>query len=128
MLIRLLVVVLALVGAIPVRICTCGAAHHSPPAPAPRDADGEPASDSGSGIKSNSIPADHHDPDCHAVKPRPIMSLGLTCDTAQAPAGDTLAVAFADLCTFEPTSSPVVRDLDPPPDRPLFLTLLVLRI
>jgi hypothetical protein len=127
MVVRWLIVVLTLIGAIPVRICTCGAAHHHHPSvPPPRDADPEPPGPIPV-IASNPSPAEHHDADCHAVKPRPLMSVGLQCIPADVPPVDALAAAFFDPPHLEPASGHALRDYDPPPDRPLFLTFRVLR-
>ncbi len=92
MVVRLLVVVLTLVGAIPVRICTCGAAtttHSLPSPPACRTA---PRLQTGlSIIARTSSPAEHHDADCHVVKPRPLMSHGLQFDVVDVPPLDAIA-------------------------------------
>jgi hypothetical protein len=126
MLVRWLVVVLALIGAVPVRICTCGAAHLFPSAPAPHDTDCPPPGPEPA-LESNSNPAEHHDADCHFVKPRPIMSLGLQCLPADVPSIDALVLSLAEPPRLEPLPGYTVRDLDPPPDQPLYLTYRVLR-
>lgn len=127
MLVRLLVVVLTLIGAVPVRICTCGAAHqHHSPAPAPKDDCGHDHHNS----NEPSIAPDplvHHDADCHAVKPRPIMSLGLQFNVTDIPPTDVLAVELVGSPMLVPIVGHEVRDFHPPPNRPLFLTFLVLR-
>ena len=59
--VRVLVVVLTVIGAVPIRICTCGAAH-------PCDNVPEPVREAPAGVTAD--PAQHeHDADCHAVKP-----------------------------------------------------------
>jgi len=127
MFVRLLVVVLTLVGAVPVRVCTCGAAHHHhTPTPKPIR-DHAPARGSSPAVAPDPGPAEHHDPDCHAVKPRPLMSQGLQLDVTDVPTPDTLGVALTELVEPEPAAGEPVRDFHPPPNRPLFLSLCVLR-
>lgn len=130
MVVRLLVVVLTVLGAIPVRICTCGAAHHHPHAPVPpsKSPCGHDHRDSATpAIASDSAPSEHHDADCHAVKPRPLMTLGLQFDVTDVPPADALAVALVEVPRFDPTRGQIVRDFHPPPNRPIFLSHSVLR-
>lgn len=125
MLARLLVIVLTLVGVIPVRICTCGA--HNPfdsaivIAPeAGCDQAAEPA-------VTESTPTEHHDDDCHFVKPRPLMPVGVGLDVAVPPPDDSITVALLQPEVIAPRVGYAVRDFHPPPTHPLFITLLVLR-
>jgi hypothetical protein len=128
MIVRLLVVVLTLIGAVPIRICTCGAAHNHVPAdvhPAPCSHNHEPQ-DRALDV-SNAPGHEHHDADCHAVKPRPLMSVGLSCASIDVPPADALAVALVEGVDLDPAPGHTVRDVDPPPRRALFLTYTVLR-
>ena len=128
MVVRWLLVVLTLLGAVPVRICTCGAAHHHHHhAPLPRDTSNQPAPGTLPAIDANPAPAEHHDADCHAIKPRPLMSLGVQFDVTDVPPADALAVALIEQPELEPLPGHAVREFHPPPDRPLFLSLRVLR-
>jgi hypothetical protein len=126
MLVRLLVVVLTIAGAVPVRLCTCGAAHHHHAQP-------PPPCDSHHHHHDGDFPAlacdpahEHHDADCHAVKPRPLMSLGLQFDLTNVPPADSHSVALELPPEIGPTSGHALRDFHPPPDRPLFLVYSVL--
>jgi hypothetical protein len=130
MVVRLLVVVLTVVGAIPVRICTCGAAHHHHHTPAPKPLCGHdhaPLPGSSPVVVPDPEPAEHHDADCHAVKPRPLMSVGLQLDFTDVPPADAMAVALPERPEVVPTPGYAIRDFHPPPNRPLFLSLCVLR-
>jgi hypothetical protein len=128
MVVRLLVVVLTVFGAIPVRVCTCGAAHHHHHhAPPPRDTDRQPPP-AQPAVAADPGPAEHHDADCHAVKPRPLMSVGLQFDLADVPPADAAAVALVGPPPADVRAGHTIRETRPPPDRPLFLTLGVLRI
>ena len=128
MVVRWLVVVLALVGAIPVSICTCGAIHDPFQSLfAPRSGEQEPPRGPIPGLEPSSGPTEQHDADCHAVKPRPLMSAGLQLDTVDAPAVDALATALTDPPRLELAVGHAFPDLDPPPDRPLFLIYCVRR-
>ncbi|MBA2227258.1 hypothetical protein [Thermogemmata fonticola] len=87
---RWLALAITVAGALPVRICTCGASLHLhglspfdgrqniPPLPAPVTPD-------------ESILTDHlqplveHDPDCHLVRPRPLMAPGILPTPADLP-------------------------------------------
>ena len=128
MVVRLLVVVLTLIGAVPIRICTCGAA--SDPAPVTHSAP-SPCSHRHGPIDGPSIGGDsghaHHDADCHAVKPRPLMSIGLSCDVIDAPAADGLIVPLVEAPALQPAAVHAIRDTHPPPAHPSFLSYTVLR-
>jgi hypothetical protein len=125
MVVRWLVVVLTLFGAIPVRICTCGAAHIFPSAP-PRDTDRPPPGPVPA-FDSNSTPAEQHDADCHYIKPRPIMPPGVQCLPVDVPAIDAPILEFVHAPQLDPLPGHAVPDLDPPPNRPHFLSFTVLR-
>jgi hypothetical protein len=128
MVVRGLLVVLTLLGAIPVRICTCGAAHHHHHrAPQPRESSHLPPIGTLPAIDANPAPVEHHDADCHAIKPRPLMTLGLQFDVTDVPSADSLAVALIEPIAPEPSPGHSIRDFHPPPDRPLFLSLCILR-
>ena len=117
MIVRLLVVVLTLIGAVPIRICTCGAAHHHDTAPQPHRE-----------LPVGVVPtSDHHDADCHAVKPRPLMSIGLSFIVVDAPGADCLIASLPDAARLAPALSHLIRDVHPPPGRCEFLSYTVLR-
>lgn len=121
MVVRLFVVVLTLVGAVPIRVCTCGAAHEHASS-SPRDV----PHDLPHGVVPD--PAhEHHDADCHAVNPRPLMSAGLQVVVTDAPAPDALAVPFAHAAPEVATTDHAVRESHPPPNRPPHLVYTVLR-
>jgi hypothetical protein len=118
MIVRLLVVVLTLIGAVPIRICTCGAAHHH---------DSQPLRELPAGVAAD--PAhEHHDADCHAVKPRPLMSIGLSCVVMDVPVADGLSTPLPEPPRLEPAPGHDIRDAHPPPGRCDFLSYTVLRI
>lgn len=119
MIVRLLVVVLTLIGAVPIRICTCGAAHHHN---SPSQSPGElPA-----GVGDD--PArEHHDADCHAVKPRPLMSIGLICPAMDQPVEDCLAAVLPQAQRLELAPGQAICDVHPPPGCCEFLSYTVLR-
>ena len=56
------------------------------------------------------------------------MSVGLTSTAIDVPTADGLAVALVEAVHLEPVPGHAVRDVDPPPRCPLFLTYTVLRI
>lgn len=126
MAVRWLLVLMTLIGAIPVRICTCGAHDHvqvedstgTTPAPFPP---------SEYPIANDSTPTEEHDPDCHYVKPRPLMPPGPPLVYVDIPPLDALGVALAERPQPEAAAGERTREFHPPPNRPLFLTLLVLR-
>jgi hypothetical protein len=122
MVVRLFVVVLTLVGAVPIRVCTCGAAHEHASS-SPREVQRE--------LPHGVVPDpahEHHDADCHAVNPRPLMSAGLQVVVTDAPAPDALAVPFADDDSPAPSAGHADRQCHPPPNRPPHLAYTVLRI
>jgi hypothetical protein len=122
MLVRLLLAVLTLVGAVPLRICTCGAAHLHQATPTPS---GEPQAP---GVHTDDGPVGHHH-DCPALKPKPAMSLAVpasfadhTTDSTPAVAGGAFAQEFTPgVCEFVEPRSP------DPPNRPLFVHVCNLR-
>ncbi len=83
MLFRLLLVVLAVVGTIPLRICTCGALHH-------HAATTEAANNATQLHKTTPVTVaiqsedgeEHHDPDCGSLNPRPAMNLAVDFEPA----------------------------------------------
>src|SRR5262245_27227409 len=117
MIVRLLVVVLTLIGAIPIRICTCGAAHH---------ADSSPLRETPPGVSADPGHA-HHDADCHAVKPRPLMSIGLSSSATDVPAADGIFVPLVEVPAVEPAPGHALCHAHPPPVHPSFLSYTVLR-
>ena len=117
MIVRLLVVVLTVIGAVPIRVCTCGAAHHH---------DSQPVPELPAGVGAD--PAhEHHDDDCHAVKPRPLMSIGLSCPMMDSPDADCLAAALPELLQLIAVPGHALRNAHPPPGRCDFLGYTVLR-
>lgn len=133
MIVRALVAVMTLVGAVPFRVCTCGAAHHyhhadaPPPAPQPQP-EGVAHQQSAALSPNERPPHYHHDPDCHAVKPRPAMSLAVPAALVEMPDAD-----FTGTATVEPPQPLIAPGhaataaRPPPRARPLFLTLQVFR-
>ncbi len=137
---RWLALAITVAGAIPVRICTCGASLHLhglspfdgrqniPPLPAPITPD-------------ESILADHlqplveHDPDCHLVRPRPLMAPGILPTPADLPDEANLGIPLVEMITWHelsiPNSVPLLLDSHPPPldlaSIPLHLALCQLR-
>jgi hypothetical protein len=127
MVLRALIAVMTLVGALPFRVCTCGAAHVHHTAP-PLACD-LPDHDLPCGCATDhGVP--EHDHDCPAVGPRCAMSVAVPA-TPTGAESDSAQVApvphFTDTAAraVEPGAKP--RSPDPPPGRPLFLTLLTLR-
>jgi hypothetical protein len=126
---RLLIVVLTVVGAIPVRVCTCGAAHHHhpPSRPAP-DTQNLPPTPATPIVTAD--PEPQHDPDCHAIKPRSAMALGVTPSVFEPSDFDVLVAAVM------PDGVEILQQLallctscrPPPRGAPLYLCLQVLRI
>jgi hypothetical protein len=91
-----------------------------------------PAHDSHAGCAGHQATQNtpEHDHDCPAVKPRAAMPHAVTASVAELPSDSPLVVptdesrvaeALPALATAEP------RSPDPPPDRPLYLTLRTLR-
>lgn len=129
MVIRLLVVGLTLIGAVPVQICTCGAHDHAVPQTAPVPDDDTDTSNATTLplIAEVPEPARHHDHDCHFIKPRPMMPHGIVADTAKLPPAEFLASVVPVMAVPAVPSAESVCELRPPPNQPLFLTLLRLR-
>jgi hypothetical protein len=128
MVMRAVLAVLTLLGAVPFRVCTCGAAHVHHKAPvAPAE---HPTHSGCSGHQTNDSLPDH-DHDCPAVKPSAAMSVALTATVAELPpdcplvfasdVGNSVLTLAATPAHAEP------RSPDPPPDQPLYLTLRTLR-
>ena len=127
MVLRALIAVLTLVGAVPFRVCTCGAAHihHQAPPPAPE----APDSCGHSACAPQKEPQ-QHDHDCPAVKPRCAMAVAVPATPADTQVADAPIAFLPELSVLAPRPpSPGAkpRSPDPPPDRPLYLTLLTLR-
>ena len=128
MVLRAVIAVMTLVGAVPFRVCTCGAAHvqhHAPPVPAP---DAPQPAEPALGVPNDCPPA--HDHDCPAVKPRCAMSVAVPAVPADVdvPAAFIAHLPeFAGLAPTADTPAPKPRSPDPPPGRPLFITFLTLR-
>lgn len=135
--IRVLVAVLTLLGSMPLRVCTCGAAHSHSPEPAPHETghthhpDGDIDHAAPGGHHPNrTAPAGHsHDPDCHAVNPRPIIRDALADPH---PVDPTHADGGLQTAALVPTpATPHREGVAPravPPGVPLYLSLLVLRL
>lgn len=126
MVVRAVLAVLTLLGAVPFRVCTCGAAHvhhKAPVLPAERH-----SHDGCAEHQTIDRPAEH-DQNCPAVKPRAAMPHAVTATVADVPPHSPLVVpldepvnaALAELSSAEP------RSPDPPPDQPLYLTLRTFR-
>jgi hypothetical protein len=137
---RWLALAITVAGAIPVRICTCGASLHLhglslfdgrqniPPLPAPT-------------IPDESILTDHlqplveHDPDCHLVRPRPLMAPGILPIPTDTPDEVSPEMPAVEIISWDglsiPDSVPFSLDSHPPPLRfspiPLHLVLCQLR-
>ena len=128
MVLRALIAVLTLVGAVPFRVCTCGAAHthhHASPPPA-HDAP-DPCGHSACAPQEE---PPQHDHDCPAVKPRCAMAVAVPATPADTQFGEAPIAPLPQLSVLAPRpTSPGAkpRSPDPPPDRPLYLTLLTLR-
>jgi hypothetical protein len=125
---RAVIAVMTLVGAVPFRVCTCGAAHihhHAPPVPLPESP--EPLAPA-LGVPNDSHPV--HDHDCLAVKPRCAMSVAVPATPADEDVPAAFVAHLLEVAVLQPTAdapAPKPRSPDPPPDRPLFLTFLTLR-
>lgn len=123
MLVRLLLTVLTLVGAVPLRICTCGAAHldhHVTPT--------QPTEPQPPGVHTDDNPVGHHH-DCPALKPTRSMSVAVAPVMADGTADDTSSVAltgFVIQLPMPPRSHVEPRSPDPP-NRPLFVYVCNLR-
>ena len=127
MVVRALLAVLTLLGAVPFRVCTCGAAHVHQKAPAPQP---DHASHTGCGGHQAADDPPVHDHDCPAVKPRAAMPLAVAATVAELPT-DCPIVIVGDESPASQTLTPLVsaepRSPDPPPGQPLYLTLRTLR-
>ncbi|HSQ54359.1 MAG TPA: hypothetical protein VLM40_01330 [Gemmata sp.] len=127
MILRAILAVLTLLGAVPFRVCTCGAAHvhryAPPPAREDRAAPGPPAF-----AADTSTPQHHHD--CPAAKPRAAMSVAVTASMVDIPADSPIIAAWVELPAAETmvlSSNDEPRSPDPPPKQPLFITYQSLR-
>ncbi|MCX8138256.1 MAG: hypothetical protein N3E46_01060 [Gemmataceae bacterium] len=137
---RWLALAITIAGAIPVRICTCGASLHlhglspsdgqqnTPPLPAPATPDE-------SILIDYLQPLVEHDPDCHLVRPRPLMAAGILPAPADLPHETSPGMPLVEMISWDglatPTSVSLVLDPHPPPLRfsltPLHLALCQLR-
>jgi hypothetical protein len=134
MLIRLLVAVLALVGPLPLRVCTCAASTPAQSAPAKvkkcRCADCGPVADAAARDTSptpcEAAPQSNpHDHDCPAVNPRPGAR-----DIGTPPAPDTATEAPAvvsEPLTLARAPVPIAFKRTHTPRTPLYITFLALR-
>jgi hypothetical protein len=127
MVLRAVLAVLTLLGAVPFRVCTCGASHVHHKAPVlPPDHDSHPGC---VGHPPTQSPPEH-DRDCPAVKPRATMPLAVTASVAELPSDSPLVVAIDEsevAGAFSPVAIAEPRSPDPPPDKPLYITLRTLR-
>lgn len=118
MIVRVLIVLMTVVGALPFRVCTCGAVHHHHTTnPQPTQAPASPEADT-----------PHHDPDCHAIKPRCAMTVGVSVPVLDWPTTDSFG--FSAVETALPLTASVHAEIPshpPPRGSPLYLTLNVLR-
>ena len=139
MLIRLLVAVLALVGPLPLRVCTCAASVPTRPARAAtapatvkkcRCAGCRPPAaattrDTGPVRCEAPPPPTTHDRDCPAVNPRPVAR-----DSAAPAAPDAPAESAAPTAESVPLTSasvPIEFERTRAPRTPLYITFLALR-
>ncbi len=126
MILRLVVAVLTMLGAVPLRICTCGATevHH----PTPPDLLESESSPTPPGANPDDGPHGH-DHECAAVKPHPAMSLAVPITLADTPPDITLIVPTVDALSLTATPEPeTVEPRSPdPPGTPLYLTFCNLR-
>ncbi len=118
-----LAIAVAVAGTIPVRICTCGAHLHAPfprplaaanIRPAPAD---QPTLDSAAG-------QEQHDPDCHYVRPRPLMPPGCltTPESAPTDAAAILVPALPDdSASAGNATGPIPGSRHPPPNDSLHI-------
>jgi hypothetical protein len=140
---KVLLVLLVLVGQLPFRICTCGAGHHDHGRPPPLTADHllyllgfgghhpapDPAPGTPDGSPVTAPGGDHHDPDCPAANPRPVLKSAplATVETAESdarPAGSVLPLPL-----LFPNPVPATPVAHPPtgPPVPLYISFLTLR-
>jgi hypothetical protein len=128
MVIRWLIVVLTLIGAIPMRICTCGAAHHHPSNFQAQAVNTPNHASVKFAIDADPEQDEHHDHDCHVLKPRPIMSVGVQLHFTDVPSDDLMGIAFySPIASSISTIQSAIRISHPPPNRPLYITLRVIR-
>jgi hypothetical protein len=137
---RWLALAITVAGAIPVRICTCGASLHlhglslfgaqqnnQPPT--------TPISPHESILTDHLQPLVEHDPDCHLVRPRPLMAPGILPAPADLPDEANLGIPQVEMIAWHelsiPNSVPLLLDSHPPPldlaSIPLHLALCQLR-
>src|SRR5438045_2306242 len=113
MVVRSLLTVLTLLGVVPLRICTCGAAHIHYHAPAPAPSSDPPPSTPAIGEDSGPV---HHHHDCGIHKPRPAMSQGVSFVLAEVPTDDAAAILGG---MPEPVAAPAPAAVEPrSPDPP----------
>jgi hypothetical protein len=143
---KMLLVVLALAGQMPVRVCTCAAATRPAPELLRTTEQPPPVKGCGCGrhkeqarhptgapnrspVHADQTPAggDRHRPDCPAVNPRPVLKAALPV------AVETVAADATPAPLSVPTPAPAIVPTAPikhppgPPPVPLFISLLVLR-
>jgi hypothetical protein len=128
MIVRLVVAMMTVLGAVPLRICTCGYAHidhHTPALPCSVERDSGPVT--ANVVSDDSSHGHHHD--CAALKPKPAMSLAVPVAIADLPDLAPMAVFVPLLVetTLAPTPTSAEARSPDPPNRPLYLTLCSLR-
>jgi hypothetical protein len=140
---KMLLVVLVLVGQLPFRICTCGAAHHDHGRPPPLTAEHllyllglgghHPVSgyapDTPDGSPATAPTGDHHDPDCQAVNPRPVLKSAplAAVETAESDAGPAGSVLPLSLLFPNPVPAAPVAHPPTGPPVPLYISFQALR-
>jgi hypothetical protein len=121
MVVRALLAVLTLVGAVPLRVCTCGAAHaHVETLPA------TPAEHSDHADDCDPV---HHDDDCGVHEPRATMCEAVPVAAADAPADHAVAPIAFEPAAFAAALAPLAiepRSPDPP-TTPLYISFRALR-
>jgi hypothetical protein len=123
MMLRWLALTITIAGAIPVRICTCGASlhlHDLSPWETQRSTPSRltPVTADFSVLIEGLQPLVEHDPDCHLVRPRPLMAPGVLPPPVEAP-DDTALVLIPQIISttllLDPGSVAFWLDLHPPP-------------
>ena len=133
MLIRLLVAVLTLAGPIPLRVCTCAAAHAAP-APESHAAPHGPAIDGAESHAHADCCDESHQPtqherECPAANPRPLVREAVSPAASDAPSDYSSQVAVVETPPLAGPrlAAPSARQSTRTSNTPLYLTLLTLR-
>jgi hypothetical protein len=136
---RWLALAITVAGAIPVRICTCGASLHLHNLPPWKEQQNtlplSPPVTAGSSVLTEHFqPWVEHDPDCHLVRPRPLMAPGVLLPPTEIPHDTAVGLSpetFSCDMLLHFVSIQFPLDLHPPPllllPVPLHLALCQLR-